>query len=63
MKLSRVEASAEVSCLAVDVAIVHKVQGELLKGELVYAFGVDLKVELDQEFFPKRSSAKIQKGK
>ena len=53
-------ASAEVSCFAVPVAILHNVQGELQKGELVYALRVDLKVELDQEFFPKRSTAKFQ---
>ena len=60
MKLSRVVASAEVSCLADPEAILHNVQGELQKGELVYALRVDQTVELDQEFFPKRSTARTQ---
>ena len=53
-------ASAEVSCLADPEAMLHNVQGELQKGELVYALRVDQTVEASQEFSPKRSPARTQ---
>ena len=63
MKLSRVLASAKSSCD--PEAILHNVQGELQKGELVYALRVDQKVRLvrqvsNLQLRHTKSAAKVQ---